>query len=57
MISQGIGRSNYSNLESMGKIQMSKGKTHKMVNYLFVSYAQSSKWVKGVVALGLGGCG
>ena len=40
-ISQGIGRGNYSNLEPMGKIQMSKGKTIKWSTTLFVLCAQS----------------
>ena len=41
MISQGIGRGSIQTLDPMGKIQMSKGKTHKAVNYQFFHFPQS----------------
>ena len=41
----------------MGKIQMSKGKPIEWSTTIFVFYAQSSKLVKEVIALGWEGYG
>ena len=54
MISQGIGRENYSNLELMGKSQMSRGKTHQDVNYPFCLLCPVIRSGWGSYFLGMG---